>query len=650
MSHPVTLYVYDLAQGMARAMSMSVIGIQIDIIPHTGIAVYGREYFFSGGIQSLPETDFAKSHGMPVHETVMLGATEVPQELFEEFLLQVNDEYTAATYDLLRHNCNHFTEAAAQFLVGKSIPAPIRELPEKVLATPMGQMFAQMFQQAANGFDPLAQQPSLAGGGPLNPAAALQSLATPARPNSAQPPPPTPTAPATDRKPPTPTAPATERKPSLPSSTPAGDLVTKRGPPPTPAATPSGPLFSPPAATPATRPVRPARAPPSSLKMPAVTETPDAPGGGGARGIGIGLGSGKDSSGGGRGRGSSGVGPGKLSVTPLATPAAPLNRAPHLYPNRQPLTSAGGPSAAVLKLVLEALVPPRASALDVSDAAAKATTAVVLPLPAEEAEAFSACLRAGLDDPNLIDADKAKTLAVGFTALLRAWPPPNQKHFGCLYLMRLITAASDPFGDALLDTSLLAELTDPSSGVLGGKMDALEGPLTSARGARLMALALVANLAAASPRARRLVCAEAAEAVVSAAARSMECGSGDAALGQMGAAVSLNLILHLASRPDAEDEPDGREPSREALAAAEESVAPSLLTATLSAVVGLTDTEAAGRALSCIGHLLAAESDDVFACAVSLDAAATLDGLRDRAEGQGHDGLLRDVRTLLPRC
>jgi hypothetical protein len=47
----VVLHLYDLSMGMARAMSMAFIGKQIDCIPHTGIVVYGHEYFYGGGIQ-----------------------------------------------------------------------------------------------------------------------------------------------------------------------------------------------------------------------------------------------------------------------------------------------------------------------------------------------------------------------------------------------------------------------------------------------------------------------------------------------------------------------------------------------------------------------------------------------------------------------
>ena len=54
----VEVAVYDLSNGLARVMSQSVVGKQVDIIPHTGVVVDwgGRrlEYFFGGGICVTP--------------------------------------------------------------------------------------------------------------------------------------------------------------------------------------------------------------------------------------------------------------------------------------------------------------------------------------------------------------------------------------------------------------------------------------------------------------------------------------------------------------------------------------------------------------------------------------------------------------------
>ena len=58
----VKLNVYDLSQCMCKAMSKQLCGTQIDGIWHTGIVVYGKEYYFGGGISyDLPgQTPFGK--------------------------------------------------------------------------------------------------------------------------------------------------------------------------------------------------------------------------------------------------------------------------------------------------------------------------------------------------------------------------------------------------------------------------------------------------------------------------------------------------------------------------------------------------------------------------------------------------------------
>jgi hypothetical protein len=48
--YKVDLYLYDLSNGMARTMSPLLLGKQIDAIYHSGLVVYGIEYYFGGGI------------------------------------------------------------------------------------------------------------------------------------------------------------------------------------------------------------------------------------------------------------------------------------------------------------------------------------------------------------------------------------------------------------------------------------------------------------------------------------------------------------------------------------------------------------------------------------------------------------------------
>ena len=76
MAEPVTLLVYDITMGMAKGMSMMLVGQQIDAVYHTSIVVYGREYYFGGGIcQSAPKQT---PYGKP-NEEKKIGQTELPK-------------------------------------------------------------------------------------------------------------------------------------------------------------------------------------------------------------------------------------------------------------------------------------------------------------------------------------------------------------------------------------------------------------------------------------------------------------------------------------------------------------------------------------------------------------------------------------------
>ncbi|KAK3157765.1 hypothetical protein QOZ80_2AG0127650 [Eleusine coracana subsp. coracana] len=141
--HPVKLHVYDLSQGMARQLSATFLGKAVEAIWHTGVVVYGREYYFGGGIQHGQPG--RTPYGTPVR-VVDLGVTHVPREVFEDFLLEIGPRYTPATYNLLSHNCNNFSNEAAQFLAGASVPSYILELPNEVMNSPVGALILPMIQ------------------------------------------------------------------------------------------------------------------------------------------------------------------------------------------------------------------------------------------------------------------------------------------------------------------------------------------------------------------------------------------------------------------------------------------------------------------------------------------------------------------------
>lgn len=45
--------VYDLSRGMAKQYLSGLLGISVEAIYHTGVRVYGYEYFYSDGIQKM---------------------------------------------------------------------------------------------------------------------------------------------------------------------------------------------------------------------------------------------------------------------------------------------------------------------------------------------------------------------------------------------------------------------------------------------------------------------------------------------------------------------------------------------------------------------------------------------------------------------
>jgi len=146
MGYKVQVYIYDLTQGMARTMGPALIGRPLDGVWHTAVVVYGKEYFFgSSGIESCNPGGTMLGQPLQIED---LGETEISEALFQDYLrTQSQDRFRGDRYDLFRHNCNNFSHETAQFLVGKGIPQHILDLPNEILATPMGQMLAPMIQQ-----------------------------------------------------------------------------------------------------------------------------------------------------------------------------------------------------------------------------------------------------------------------------------------------------------------------------------------------------------------------------------------------------------------------------------------------------------------------------------------------------------------------
>ena len=207
----VRLKVYDLSMGMARTMSGPMLGTQIDLVPHTGIEVFGYEFFYGGGVQEMKHEDVVRQFGLRPCDDVVLGTTTVTRDSFLAFLDSNAHRFTQDNYHILNHNCNHFSDECAKFLLdGVGIPQDIVNLPQRVMETPLGSMIMPMFDQMqarmADTFVPF-NHPS-------------DGTHTSHAPQTSQPPPSASTASAPNA------APSSVQLPPMPTST-GNDLVLK---------------------------------------------------------------------------------------------------------------------------------------------------------------------------------------------------------------------------------------------------------------------------------------------------------------------------------------------------------------------------------------------------------------------------------------
>lgn len=134
----VELNWYDLSHGFAQWVPATVLGgRQLHGIWHTSVVAFGKEYWYGGKVLSSAPGRTPFQPG-PTRSTE-LGATLRTCEEFEDFLrYEMAPRYTRERYDILRHNCNHFTDEVVTFLIqGARLPEEARQQPEAVLSAPL---------------------------------------------------------------------------------------------------------------------------------------------------------------------------------------------------------------------------------------------------------------------------------------------------------------------------------------------------------------------------------------------------------------------------------------------------------------------------------------------------------------------------------
>ncbi|KAH8054749.1 Lys63-specific deubiquitinase [Aureococcus anophagefferens] len=124
---PVELAIYDLSGGAAKEMSASMGALldnkTVELVPHTGVRVFGREVVFSGGIRAQDPTQVVEAMGHGPVRVEAMGDTAKTEDELDEFLCSIAASWTAESYDLWTKNCNNFSDVVLNFLCGRGVPA-----------------------------------------------------------------------------------------------------------------------------------------------------------------------------------------------------------------------------------------------------------------------------------------------------------------------------------------------------------------------------------------------------------------------------------------------------------------------------------------------------------------------------------------------
>ena len=151
----VTLYVYDISQGMAKVLGPSLVGKPVEGVWHSSIVIFGKEYYFQGGIAWAPPK--STPFGNPVKE-ITIGNTEISEEEFMMYLDSIQSAFTFETYNVFDNNCNHFANTISEFLTGNPIPSDILDQAKEYKNTPIGQLIQGFENSSRNAMQNQAPQ------------------------------------------------------------------------------------------------------------------------------------------------------------------------------------------------------------------------------------------------------------------------------------------------------------------------------------------------------------------------------------------------------------------------------------------------------------------------------------------------------------
>eukprot|EP00416_Gambierdiscus_australes_P045200 CAMPEP_0171108558 /NCGR_PEP_ID=MMETSP0766_2-20121228/69169_1 /TAXON_ID=439317 /ORGANISM="Gambierdiscus australes, Strain CAWD 149" /LENGTH=191 /DNA_ID=CAMNT_0011570117 /DNA_START=63 /DNA_END=638 /DNA_ORIENTATION=+ len=125
----VVLHVYDVSDTNVVSAANEVFQAIGTGLFHVGVEVYGWEWSYgfaaagTGVFASLPRACKARRYRQPIP----LGRTKLSLTEVQDLLRELQQEWLGGHYNLVRHNCIHFSEALCQRLsVTRPLPKWIR--------------------------------------------------------------------------------------------------------------------------------------------------------------------------------------------------------------------------------------------------------------------------------------------------------------------------------------------------------------------------------------------------------------------------------------------------------------------------------------------------------------------------------------------
>jgi hypothetical protein len=150
---PVVLNWYDVSHGLAQWVPPSMLGgRRLQGIWHLGVVAFGKEFWYGGRVLAS-EPGSAPFPPGPLRTTTIGYTTRATEELHDFLRFELAPRYTADSYDVLKHNCNHFADEVVGFLVpGAHVPDEARLQSETFLSSSLLDRVRQSLNAWLGGF------------------------------------------------------------------------------------------------------------------------------------------------------------------------------------------------------------------------------------------------------------------------------------------------------------------------------------------------------------------------------------------------------------------------------------------------------------------------------------------------------------------